>query len=114
MSKVYTAYELIDRADYERKVNGNPIATAMLRQAANALEREEKREKKFEFRLHHRIKHKNGKTNGWVFDGVYTDSENLKWHVDFNARWALGNKKSVEQRVEVREVGEWEEVLDGE
>lgn len=46
--KTYTAQEMRDRAK-GCEFNGDLITTAMLRQAADALEREEKQPKKYEY-----------------------------------------------------------------
>ena len=49
MSRRYTTQEMRVRANYEESANANTKTAAMLRQAADDMEREEKREKKYEF-----------------------------------------------------------------
>lgn len=48
MAKVYTAQEMRIRATFEKNVWGDDSTAEMLRQAADLMEREEKRPKKYE------------------------------------------------------------------
>lgn len=93
MSKVYTAREMREQAEYEESVNGSVGTIEMLRQAADAMERKKKREKKYEYSVH----------PADVY-GVYQHRSAAELNVNFFK--ALG----VRAHLVRREVGEWEEV----
>ena len=103
-SRIYTAQEMREMANREkfkcsfvtRTLNGGIIldctsdVCAMLRQAADALEREEKREKKYEYAEKY--------SEGYV---SCIHEQSMLIHCNFGVAVR-------------REVGEWEEVKDGE
>ena len=64
---------------------------------------------KFEYKLSHRITHKNGRVGGWVMDGVMSNPEMVKFYVDFNTKSAERLGKTVEHKIQAREVSSWYE-----
>lgn len=64
---------------------------------------------KFEYKLCHRITHKNGRVGGWVMDGVMNDPDSVKFYVNFNTKSAERLGKTVEHKIQVREVSSWYE-----
>ena len=97
--KMYTAQEMRVRSDYLEGALADAKTAAMLRQAANMMEREEKREKKYEYAAHY---YRNGCMVGKSME---------RWETLQEAKWAnlycRGGETIVFAR---REVGEWEEV----
>ena len=95
-NKIYTAQEMRDVAQclhYNSPTKLTVEAAAMLRQSADAMDREEKCEKKYEYALE-------------LLDGSVL-------HLHYNDKSAIKIIMSCETIVR-REVGEWEEVRDGE
>lgn len=90
MSKIYTAQDMREEAEFQEGCHGKPnIIATMLRQAADALEREErrvKREKKYEYAT-------------VLASGKPSSIHDEKFIRDYHCFR--------------REVGEWEEVRDG-
>lgn len=64
---------------------------------------------KFEYKLYHRITHKNGRVGDWVMDGVMNDPDSVKFYVNFNTKSAERLGKTVEHKIQVREVSSWYE-----
>lgn len=91
--KRYTAQEMRVRANYEESANANTKTAAMLRQAADMMEREE-REKKYEFAV-------NPPEENGVFE--YLAGAELMAHM-------LKLNGCSDGTIVRREVGEWEEV----
>lgn len=94
MSKRYTAQEMRIRADYEESANANAKTASMLRQAADDMEREEKRKRMYEFSV---------KEFGGYVQPLHEDSV----HSSFLDGRVMGDENYVVVR---REVGDWEEV----
>lgn len=96
MSKTYTAQEMRLRADKEERYWHDHVTAAMLRQAADAMDREAKREKKWEYSVK-------------FIDGIISPM-----HED--ERLSVGGGLKAVRRDGLtavrREVGEWEEVRD--
>lgn len=88
-SKIYTAQEMRIRATIEGNVWGDRTTVAMLRQAADLMEREEMREKKYEY-------------GEKYYSGIISP-----WHEEEQIPVESVLKGSVVVR---RPVGEWEEV----
>lgn len=106
MTKVYTAQEMREAAErfaFEEDSSRSNTIVAMLRQAAAAMEREEKREKKFEYTAEY-VKRRSGKV----------DSKCVYHFNSFNAakRFKYYPLKGEKLRFIRREVGEWEEVTE--
>ena len=90
MARVYTARDMRQAANAEELV-GRPVVAAMLRQAADSMDREDKREKKYEY------------------SEKYSDGEISPFHDEER----IDLKYTLEGSVVVRRpVGEWE-VLNG-
>lgn len=93
MVETYTAQEMREVVrSYESRGKGG-IVTAMLRQAADTLEREEKRKKKYEY------------AERFIVDGMYA--------VYLHHNDSLAHAKDLQCKGTTlvrREVGEWEEV----
>ena len=89
MSKVFTAQEMRQRADEEERHWHDHVSAAMLRQAADALERKEKREKMYEYGYRDKI--------GCV-PSCHFETEDV-------ARMCAINNPTIVRRP----VGEWEE-----
>ena len=64
---------------------------------------------KFEHKLYHRITHKNGRVGDWVMDGIMSNSEIVKFYVDFNTKNAERLGKTVEHKIQSRVVCSWYE-----
>lgn len=93
MAKIYTAYEMRQTANAEELV-GRPNVAEMLRQAADALEREGEREKMYEYAAKYKC--------GFV-SGAHFNTAN---------RTAYARSREDFDCVVRRPVGEWEEVKD--
>ena len=95
MSKVFTAQEMRVRADKEERHWHDHVTADMLRQAADALERKEKRGKKYEYAVK------------WLDENSVANNmgEHRKW-----AESIVRDVGSSKVRLVRRPVGEWEEV----
>ena len=96
-SKIYTAQEMREMAD-ELDDAIYTTAAAMLRQAADALEREETREKNYQYAV---------KWNGVAISYISSTAEEAR-----NAVKELNADGLTIARLVRREVGEWEDVKD--
>ena len=95
----YTAYQM-RVASKACEEAGHRTVAGMLQQAAEVMEREEKREKKYEYKILYRF-------NGCLYDSI-RHSQNIQ-----SARKTLGVYSGHEgAHIVRREVGEWEEVDD--
>lgn len=101
-SKRYTAKEMRERAEIIENAFLDMPTAEMLRQAADMMEREEKREKNYEYGIRYCV------DDGSVFeDERHFDSlKDAKDNADVSGYDEL--------KFDRREVGEWEEVEDGE
>ena len=97
-SKVFTAQELRQRANEEEHLWHDHLIAAMLRQAADALERENNRNKKYEYAVK------------WL------DENSVANNMGEHREWAESIVRDVgasKVRLVRRSVSEWEEVKDG-
>lgn len=99
MARVYTAREMRQAANAEELV-GRPVVAAMLRQAADSLDREE-REKKYEYKVLYRMH------DGRVSDSI-THTEDIQIAM-YSLKVYSGHDDA---HIVRRPVGEWE-VLNG-
>lgn len=59
--------------------------------------------------LYHRTTHKNGRVGNWVLDYVSGDPKMIKLCVESDRRRAERLGKTVEHKIQAREVGSWHE-----
>lgn len=90
MAKIYTAQEMRVIANIKQNILGDETTAEMLRQAADLMEREEKREKKYEYATM--------TDDGWV------------GRSHFNLIELIDDTLDEGDKLVRREVGEWEEV----
>ena len=64
---------------------------------------------KFEYKLYHRFTHKNGRVGDWVMEGVFSNPEAVKFYINFNTQSAERLGKTVEHKIQAREVSPWYE-----
>ena len=103
MSKIYTAQEMRNCADNCDASRINPCVSAMLRQAADVMEREECRDKKYQYEVWYTAK-----------DGGARRSTGRAFSLESAKRILSMYKEFSDAHIVRREVGEWEEVKDGE